>query len=81
MTLQEIQGKARFGHRDWVCWHDRNDLFHAERESAESVKKALLSVGTQGRFVVVEANTGHLHLTGWWVGLNIIRQYRRGYRR
>lgn len=80
MTLQDAQRKAKYGHKDWISWVDRNSLTHVEPQSQKAIKQALLAVGTQGRFVIIEANTGWLHKTGWWVGLNIIRQYKRGIR-
>jgi hypothetical protein len=52
MTLQEVQVKARFGHRDWLHWRDRNGEHHSERKSAETLKRCLLQT-TERRCAVL----------------------------
>jgi len=76
--FQEAQKKARFGHRDWIYWSDK-DGKHAEVRSAESVKRALLAVGTKGFWCLIHANCGTPSRGFFAMGLNLIRQSRYGW--
>lgn len=79
MQLQEVQQKARYGHRDWLFWTDKAGNDRAERRSADAIKSMLLDTGTHGKWYLVSANSGSLMRGFWWLGLNILRQARRGY--
>jgi hypothetical protein len=55
---QEAKRKARYGHRDWIWWVDKDGVHHADVKSAEVIKKALDAVGEDGHFGSLEASTG-----------------------
>jgi hypothetical protein len=74
------QRKARYGHRDWIVWKNKAGESFAERLTAESMKRCLLDKGTQGRWLLVCASRGDYVLGFWWMGLNLIRQCKRGWR-
>lgn len=57
--------KARYGHRDWVVWCDRNGDWHTDRYSVASLKAAMLAIGTKGHFSVIEASTAIGHRYNW----------------
>lgn len=57
--------KARYGHRDWVIWQDRDGNWHTDRYSRASLKAAMLAVGTQGHFTVLAASTAVGHRYNW----------------
>ena len=78
MRLQDVQRKARYGHRDWIVWDDADGVQHSERATEESIKDALLSVGTQGQFTIVSANTGWLMIGKWFIGINMMNWMKRG---
>lgn len=41
--------KAVYGHRDWLFWVAKDGQRHAALCTGESIKRAMLDVGTQGR--------------------------------
>jgi len=58
LTYDAIRRKARFGHRSYVVWTDRNgELQHGIYNKA-TIKRAILAVGTNGRFTWLDASTG-----------------------
>lgn len=57
---------ARQGHRDWLCWMDRNGNRFAARCTAANLKAAMLATGTQGRFTRYEASTGTALSSSSW---------------
>jgi hypothetical protein len=72
------QRKARYGHRDWIWWSDDVGS-HAAPKTADSLKTALLAVGTKGKWSLICADTG-IPVKGFWrLGINMIRQMRLGY--
>ena len=71
--------KARYSDYDWVVWKDKTGLFNAERASVESIKKALLAVGTQGHFTIVQSRTKWHHICSWRIGVNAMNHLRSGY--
>jgi len=77
-ALAEARRRARYGHRDWVAWRGRDGVLRAEPKTAESVKRALLAVGTKGSWYLIDRSTGTLNLMDWPIGLNVIKQARRG---
>jgi hypothetical protein len=65
--------KARYGHRDWVIWNDAAGQLHAARACRDAIKRALLCIGTQGRWFIVAASTGVMHRYGFSDGCRMIR--------
>lgn len=61
---------AKRGHRDFVCYRARAGLLHAEPATPEAIKRALLAVGTKGKFSKAIASTGHRMRETWRTGLN-----------
>ena len=78
MRLQDIQRKARFGHRDWVVWRARDGQDYYGRKSPATVKAAMLASGTQGRFTLVTANDGWPIWATWRIGLNLLAWMKHG---
>lgn len=78
-SFQAAMHYARFGHRDWIWWHDENGS-HAAVLTAESLKAALLAVGTKGKWSLIGADNGVPSKGFWWLGINILAQFKRGYR-
>ena len=86
-TVNQIDGdgcyqaalqKAKFGHRDWIYWSDK-DGKHAAVKSVESVKAALLAVGTKGFWALIHADSGVSSKGFFAMGLNLLRQMRHGW--
>lgn len=78
MTLQEVQNKARYGHRDWIYWRDRKSDYHSERKTPETMKRCLLDCGTQGFWCLVTANDGCPMKGFWAMGINLLAWMKRG---
>jgi len=79
MTFQEAQRKARFGHRDWITWRDRSNNYNVARMSPDTVKSALLAIGTKGHFTLIAASTGTPHRYNWRMGIMMRRNAIKGY--
>lgn len=77
--LQDVQVKARFGHKDWIYWRQADGSSRAEWKSAESMKRALLATGTKGFWCLVTADDGHLMKGYWRLGITIYRNSLRGW--
>ncbi|QRM34891.1 hypothetical protein [Microvirga sp. VF16] len=77
-TLQYAQRKARYGHRDWLFWTDRSGSSQCAPKSKESIKKAMLASGTQGRWFVVSASTAVLQKGFWAMGVIMLRNAEHG---
>lgn len=78
-AYQQALRKARFGHRAWVSYRERDGTPVAERLTSESMKRCLLSTGTQGNWTLID--TDGTSTTGfWWLGCNVINQFKRGLR-
>ncbi|WP_114944427.1 hypothetical protein [Microvirga calopogonii] len=83
MTAQDpalalAKRKARYGHRDWLFWKDRNGASHCARRSAETVKAAMLAAGTSGKWFIVQASTGVLVKGFWRLGINLLKNAKYG---
>ena len=76
----EARQKAKYGHHDWIRWTDKNGIRQARRLSAATMKECLLSVGTKGRWFLIHASEGSGSIGYWWMGLNILNQYKFGLR-
>lgn len=76
-TVQEAQRKARFGHRDWLGWTSRDGVRRYAPRSPETLKAALLAIGTAGRFTLISADTGTLMNMNWRMGVRTLWAARR----
>ena len=76
-ALQKAQHLARYGHRDWLWWSDGENEY-ADRKTAANIKKMLMTVGLKRSWALVTANDGCPMMGFWAMGLNILRQARRG---
>lgn len=79
LHIQAIQRKARYGHKDWVIWKDRDGSYRAAPKSIESVKSALLATGTNGDWDLIGANDAWTMNCSWKMGLNMLKQMRYGF--
>lgn len=79
LTLQEVQNKARFGHKDWLYWEGKDGKPKATRRSADAIKAMLLETGTKGWWCLVMANNGTPCKGFWAMGINIWAQSKRGW--
>lgn len=75
-AFQEAKRKSQYGHNDWLVWRDATG-HHAARKSQEVIKEMLLAVGTQGKWTLLSSGTPMRGF--WWLGLNLLRQARRGW--
>jgi hypothetical protein len=78
-AVEKARVKAKYGHRDWVVWRDRDGEIHAAVSNYENFKAAMLAVGTQGRFTVLAASTGIGHTIRWQVAVAWLSNIRHGY--
>lgn len=68
--------KARYGHKAQIVWRDHAGEFFFEQRTAASIKRALLSIGTAGRFTEIVGSTP---FTWYWRdGVRMIRNARYG---
>ena len=72
MTLQEVKVKARYGHRDWIYWRDRDGLEFAKKLNSAAVKEAMLATGTKGCRFLVHANCGTLTKVHWRLAVSLL---------
>ena len=72
--------KARYGHRDWLWWRDRQGIAHATPKTPETMKSCLLAVGTRkGAWTLISGDTGIPFVGFWWLGINMLAQMKRGW--
>lgn len=74
-SFQLAKRKARYGHRDWLCWEDV-DGSHAAPKTAANVEAMLSAIGTEGKWFLLLANDGCLMKGYWELGLNLLAQMR-----
>lgn len=79
-AYQQAQTKARYGHRDWIVYRTKDGTRTAEPSTSQSIKRALLAVGTQGHFTLILASTGAPLRKGWKAGINTM-QWAKEYER
>lgn len=79
VNTKDPKHMARYGHRDWLSWTDRNGNQLAERKTADSIKRALLDTGTQKKFYLYEASTGIGHIISWRIGVVMYTNAKLGY--
>jgi hypothetical protein len=71
--------KAKRGHQDWLVWPTSHGTWACDAMTAESIRAALLAVGTQGKFFLVSAGSGHCHVIRWRQGVVLLRNAKNGY--
>jgi hypothetical protein len=72
-ALRTAERKARYGHRNWIYWVDRQGTLHTAVQNAASLKQALLDTGTQHLFTQIGANDAVKMIINWPIGLNMLR--------
>lgn len=73
MILQDVERKARYGHKNWVVFRDSYGDERAAVATRDSIKAALLAVGSQGSFTLVHANCGTKSRMNWAMGIVAMR--------
>jgi len=63
MTNQEARNKSRYGGYKHIAWETRGGEPMAERLSPQSLKRAMLDTGTQGKFICYDRGTS---MIVWW---------------
>jgi len=80
-TTETIKRKAQYGRKDHLVWIDREGVVYGARLAADTMKAALLAVGTQRAGIVIYHGGDRCgSLCWWWLGINIIRQFKAGHR-
>lgn len=74
---QQTERKSRYGRRDWLYWTDREGVAQAEVKSRASIKKALLAIGTKGRFYLISG--GISQIIRWRIGIIMWRNAAHGF--
>lgn len=74
---QQVERKARHGHRVWVMYRDRDGLWHGRVATAANLKAAMLATGTQMKahhscYLVYPDGTNVIGF--WWMVNNMRRQ-------
>lgn len=72
---QLVRRKAKYGHRDWLFWKDRNGEPCAALCTKDSIKAAMLASGTQGVFLLYSRYGGSM-LGSWSLGALWLRNAR-----
>jgi hypothetical protein len=74
----EIAGrKARYGHQAQLVWKNRDGSFGTAVRSSDAIRRALLAVGTKGRFTEIsERNIKFAY--GWRDGIRMLRNAKYG---
>lgn len=68
-AYQKAMNKARHGHKDWVVYRDKSGQSVAEKATSEAYKRALLAIGTQGRFTVITGSNAQGRVVRWQGGI------------
>ena len=61
--------KATYGHKPWIVWSSRSGEWNVAVETPSTIKSAMLSVGTQGRWTSISGR-----------GLSFVQRWRDGAR-
>lgn len=72
-AYETARKKARYGHKDWIVWTEKTGTRFAAPKSRESIKAALLAVGTQGRFSLIGASNAVSFVVCWSLGTQMMR--------
>ncbi len=73
VALHQAKLKARYGHREWICYQDKTGEQIAERICRQSVKRAMLACGTKGEFFHIGTDGISLIVT-WPIAVNMLNQ-------
>lgn len=71
ITFQDAMRKSRFGRRDWISFKTRSGESVIEYCTPALIKRALLEVGTNGRFSIISGGTPYL--INWRLGVLRLR--------
>lgn len=80
LRFQDVQHMARYGHKDWLCWTDRQGVKRNARKTPQTMKQCLLDSGTTGFWCLVMASSACPMIGFWAMGINILNQMKRGFR-
>jgi hypothetical protein len=72
----DAERMARYGHRDWLTWRDKDGVDHADLVSAASIKAAMLACGTGRKFVLHQGSTRHRFIVSWRLASQMLRNAR-----
>lgn len=78
ITYEQAVKKARYGHRNWIIYQPKGSEEVAEPATAEALKRAMLAVGTKGRFTLLAASTAIGHRVTWRLAVTLLRNARMG---
>ena len=74
----EARRKARYGHRDWFVWVDRQGNPVIQAVTAESIKRAMLDTGTQHSFIYMSGMCSDvLFRVSWTYASRMLREVLR----
>lgn len=66
-AFQKARHMARYSHKDWFVWIDKDEKRYAARATARTCKMAMLASGTQKNFYRVYPD-GQTWVSGSWKG-------------
>jgi hypothetical protein len=69
----QARHNARYSHKPWIAWVNRQDEQTCAKCSAETIKRAMLDVGTQG-YIYLYDGGGFAQMLDWWTANNLRRQ-------
>lgn len=78
-AFQVAVRKARYGHRDWIVWKDKDKQTYAAPMNMKSLKIAMLTHGTNDDFWLIHKNCGTMSYVCWAMAVNIRYQMKLGY--
>lgn len=70
--------KARYGHKNWIVWQDKQGQWVAGLRTAETVKQAMLATGTQGVFRAYLCDQWAARID-WSLAAMWLRNLKKGY--
>jgi hypothetical protein len=68
-AYQDAKKKATYGHKSWIVWCTHDGEIFADYETPSSIKRAMLALGTQGRWTTISGR-----------GLTFVQRWRDGVR-
>jgi hypothetical protein len=74
------KNKAGYSDYSWVVWENKDGSFSAERASTDTLKCALLAIGTQGSFYLFQARDRCSQIMTWGMGIIVWRQFAKHHR-
>lgn len=78
-SYEEAKRKAVRGHSDWIAYTAKDGQRTFERMSAGAVKRAMLAMGTNGHFTLIEASTAVGYRYSWRLAVNLYANAARGF--